>query len=311
MKYKTLFIFLFYVILLQAQKEKLTVKDYGFQITEMGIPKRAPSGYESILTVKLNKPLYPKKAYEVGFWIIGRQLRNQGYSYPINIFPSNFMGPVNGQVFDQVESIEILPALKVLPPPSYSGRGHFTFVIRPDTIYNYITIALKNSDWGRSPINFSKDVTVTGVFVRPFTEKQKEEDKIIENNERIIIPEETLPNKIAERVLIDSKKSYSISERIISIGLYDHRNIDKDRVTIYHNDKIVVQNLELKRKKKMFEIRLEPGANRITLHAKNLGEVAPNTAAILIKTKTQEYEAVLASDLGQSQYFTLIYKQNK
>ncbi len=308
LKHRTFFIFLFYVVLLQAQKEELTVKDYGFQISEMGIPKQAPSGYESILTVKLDKPLYPEKAYEIGFWIIGRQLRDQGYSYPINIFPSNFMDPVDEQIFNQVESIEILPALKVLPPPSYSGQGHFTFVIRPDSIYNYVTIALKNSDWGRSPINFRKDVTVTGVFVKPIIEEQKNDQELIVKEKLVNTQDETLPEIIAERILIDSKKSYSVTEQNISIGLYDHRNIDKDRVTIHLNDKIIVNNLELKRKKKIYEIELKPGRNIITLHAENLGEVAPNTAAILIKSKSKEYEAVLSSDLGQSQYFTIVYE---
>ena len=284
----------------------MPTKDFGFQITEMGIPKLAPSGYESILTVKLNKPLYPKQAYEVGFWIIGRQLRDRGYSYPITIFPSNFMDSVDEQIFNQVESVEILPALEVLPPPSYSGRGHFTFVIRPDTIYNYLTVVLKNRNWGRSSINFREDVTVTGVFVRPLAEKREKEQEAVVKDKPVATPKEVVPEKVAERILIDSKKSYSISERKVTIGLYDHRNIDKDRVTIYLNDKIVVENLELKRKKKMFDIVLQPGKNLIMLHAENLGEVAPNTAAILIKSNSQRYEAVLVSDLGQSQYFTLI-----
>lgn len=298
-----LLIFCFSSLVFWGQKEELTTKDYGFQITEIGIPKRAPAGYESILTVKLNNSLYTDKAYEVGFWIIGKQLHDRGYSYPINVFPSNFIESVNEQIFNQVKSVEIMPTLKVLPPPSYSGRGHFTFIIRPDTIYNYVTIALRNRDWGSAAISFREDVTVTGVFVRPLVEKQKKEKKVDLNDKPT-----TIPKKIAERILIDSKKSYSVSEQNISIGLYDHRNIDKDRVTIHLNDEIVIENLELKRKKKIFYIQLQPGENRITLHAENLGEVAPNTAAIVIKSKSQEYEAVLASDLGQSQYFTLIYQ---
>jgi len=307
LKYGLLFIFCFSSLVLWSQKEGLTSKNYGFQITELGVPRQAPYGYESILSVKLDKPLYSQKAYKVGFWIFGRQLENRGYSYPINIFPSNITEPVNAEIFDLVESIEILPELKVLPPPSYSGRGHFTFIIRPDTIYNYITIALRDRASGIALINFQKDISVTGVFVRPFTEKQKEDKELIANTKPIAQPEKTISEKMAERLLVDSKKKYSISERNISIGLYDHRNIDKDRVTIYLNDKIVVRNLELKRRKKMFAIELKPGENRITLHAENLGEVAPNTAAIVIKSESENYEAVLQSDLGQSQYFTLVY----
>ncbi|MGI9553034.1 MAG: hypothetical protein ACR2MT_17645 [Aurantibacter sp.] len=284
---------------LQGQKENPGTKDYGFQITELGIPKLAPSGYESILTVELNNPLHPKKEYEMGFWIIGKQLQDRGYSYPIAVFPSNFMGSVTRDVFKLVESFDLMPKLTVNPPPSYTGRGHFTFIIRPDTLYNHVTVALKNNNLGKSPINFREDVTVTGVFVRPFAAKTSD-------NNQAVPTQVDLPEKIAERQLIDSNENYFVSEKEIQIGLYDHRNIDSDVVTIYLNDEIIIESLQLKRKKQFFDVQLKPGNNTITLHAENLGEVAPNTAAILIKSKSKEFMAVLESDLGQSEYFTLI-----
>lgn len=304
-----LIILLFFGIPVFAQNEDLDIKDYGFQITEMSIPKLAPTGYKSILTVELNDPLYPKKEYEVGFWIIGKQLRDRGYSYPIVVFPSNFMGRVEREVFDLVESVDIMPALKVNPPPSYSGQGHFKYIIRPDTLYNYVTVALKNSDGGQTPIDFQKDVTVTGVFVRPLRAKTNERLAIAESDEKIAkIQTDSIPEVLAERKLMDSNKSYTVSESSLQIGLYDHRNIDNDIVTIYLNQKIIVENLQLKRKKQFFEILLKPGENTITLHAENLGEVAPNTAAILIKSRSEEFMAVLESDLGQSEFFTIVYR---
>lgn len=296
-------------IYMSGQDKEPGIKDYGYQISEMAIPKTAPTGYESILTVELNDPLYPEKEYEVGFWIIGKQLRNQGYSYPIAVFPSNFMESVPRDIFDLVESVEILPRLKVDSPPSYTGRGHFTFIVRPDTLYNYVTVALKNNDWGKPPIDFQKDITVTGVFIRPLPAKHKNDltkEPVIKNN--VERKTGTVVEKIADRELIDSKKSYLVSERSLQIGLYDHRNIDKDVVTIYLNDKIVVENLQLRRKEQFYDIRLKPGKNTITLHAENLGEVAPNTAAILIKSRSKEFMAVLESDLGQSEFFTLEYR---
>lgn len=309
LKYSILFVFCISSLILRGQNEELTIEDYGFQIKQLSLAKLAPYGYEAVHTVELTNPLYAGKAYEVGFWIFGKQLTDRSYSFPINVFPSNFMGRVDEMVFELVESVDIMPSLQVSPPPSYTSKGHFKFIIRPDTLYSQITIVLKNRDWGQgSIINFNEDITVTGVFVKPLKEQRNKEMTVVEIEKSVSLNEETIPEKIAERILIDSKKSYSVSEQNISIGLYDHRNIDKDRVTIYLNNKIVVENLELKRKKKIFNIKLKPGKNLIALHAENLGEVAPNTAAILIKSKSKEYEAVLASDLGQSQYFTLIYE---
>jgi len=294
---------------MSSQDKELDIDDYGFQITKMSISKLAPTGYESILTVKLDNPLNAKKEYEVGFWIIGKQLRDRGYSYPIEVFPSNFIGMVNREIFDLVESVDIMPTLKVNPPPSYTGQGHFKFTIRPDTLYNYITVALKNDDWGQTPIDFRKDVTVTGVFVRPLRAKPNDGLPTTEVDEEIVkVQVDSIPEILAERKLMDSKKSYTVSESTIEIGLYDHRNIDKDVVTIYLNDKIIDENLQLKRKKQFYEIQLNPGKNIIALHTENLGEVAPNTAAILIKSKSQEFIAVIESDLGQSEFFTIVYE---
>ena len=297
---KFLLLLIGWACILQAQEKNQNTHEYGFQINELGIPKSAPYGYESIVSVALNTPLRPNRKYEVGFWIIGKQLRDRGYSYPITVFPSNFMDTPSREIFSLVKSNDIIAKLEVNPPPSYSGQGHFIFTIQPDTLYNYVTIVLKNSDFGRAPIDFDKDVTVTGIFVRPL--KQRPIDSVTTEAKP-----EIKPKILAERVMIDSKKNYTVSEQKISIGLYDHRNIDKDVVTIYLNGEIVVENLELRRKKKMFALHLKVGTNTIMLHAENLGEVPPNTAAILIKSKTKEFTAVLASDLGQSEYFTITY----
>ncbi len=212
-----------YLLVFQGigQQLKSTTNDYGFRLTALGIPISAPDGYESAQTFELNHPLQPEMAYEIGFWIIGKQLQDRGYSYPID---------------------------------------------------------------------FRQDVTVTGVFVRPIASEAQEQDyEIIAN---------TASERIAERILIDSKKKYIVGQPHISIGLYDHRNIDKDVVTIYVNDKIVIENLGLKRQRYFFEVPLRPGANTITLHAENLGKVSPNTAAIIIKSDSKEYAAILGIGLG-------------
>lgn len=287
-------------------------EDHGFQLRDIALPKNAPNGYVSLLTVKLNKPLNPKKAYEIGFWIIGKQLKDQEYSYPIAIFPSNSEKKVNQNIFDLVESDQVLPSLTVNSPPSFSYRGHFTFTVRPDKKYQFVTVALKHNEQEPSPINLREDVTITGAYVKPLPKNLEHTDSLVRSKpQNTPLQEEEVPAVLAKRQLLDSKKSYTISESSVRLGLYDHRNIDSDVVTIYLNDKMVVNSLPLKRKKKFYDIELRPGKNTITLYAENLGEVAPNTAAILIKGSTEEFMAVLESDLGQSQFFTLVYEPKK
>jgi len=291
-------------VVISQQKKELSNKDYGFQLYELEIPLIAPDDYESVQTFKLNTPLYPDKAYEVGFWIFGPQLKTLSYSFPIQVFPSNFMENVDSDIFELVTSKDIMPKLEVHPPPSFTSKGYFKFEIRPDTIYNHLTVALKPSTLRKPPIDIRKDVLIEALIVRLLPDA-KEEKKITEKP-AVTITEPKI--KRAERTLIDSEKSYTVTEKELSIGLYDHRNIDKDRVTIYLNDNIVIENFELKKKKKFFKTVLKSGTNTITLHAENLGEVAPNTAAIVIKNKSQEFMAVLESDLGSSQFFTIVYE---
>ncbi|WP_276167903.1 hypothetical protein [Zobellia alginiliquefaciens] len=276
------------------------------KLKSLEIPKTPPLGYESILTAELNDALMPGAAYEVGFWIFGKQLQDESYSYPITVFPSNGGDISNEGISDIVESVQPSPKLEVNPPPNYATRGHFTFIVRPDKPYDYLTIALKNTDTKASPINFKKDIKVIGVFSKPLPNRAME--KVVPPKDAgTIIPD--TPVKIAERTLIDSFERYSVSEKNVQLGLYDHRRIDNDIVTVYLNGKIAVEQVALKRKKQFFKLNLQPGENIITLHAENLGDVAPNTSAILIKTKTEEFMAVLESDLGQSSYFTLIYEK--
>jgi len=289
-----LFLFCFLaMITVYAQNEKLSI---------LKIPKTPPSGYESILTTKLNKPLRPGAAYEIGFWIFGKQLPDQSYSYPITVFPSS-NDIVSDGILDIVESVQSSPKLEVNPPPSFSTRGHFTFIIRPDRIYDHLTIALDNTDNKPSSINFEKDITVIGVFAKPLPNRAKEKT-LPSKTTRVEKP--IIPKKIAERTLINSNKSYSVSESNVQIGLYDHRRMDNDIVTVYLNGEVAIEHVQLKREKQFFNLALQPGENIITLHAENLGEVAPNTSAIIIKTKTNEFMAILESDLGQSSYFKLM-----
>ncbi|WP_289061650.1 hypothetical protein [uncultured Zobellia sp.] len=273
--------------------------------SELEMPQRAPLGYESIVTVKLKEPLQLGKAYEIGFWIFGRQLPDQSYSYPIAVFPSDH-GTINANVLDSVDAVQSEPELTVHPPPSYTSRGYFTFTIRPDKAYDHVTIALKIESKQSSLIDFNKDITVTGIAVKALPSRPKDKTGLLKKER---VTHTNPPDKIADRILIDSKKTYTVREKRVRLALYDHRRIDDDIVTIYLNGTVAIQHIKLKRKKQFFNLTLQPGKNTITLHAENLGEVAPNTAAILIQTKTEEFMAVLESDLGQSSYFTLVYQK--
>ncbi|MGS0524977.1 hypothetical protein ACU8V7_06985 [Zobellia nedashkovskayae] len=150
-----------------------------------------------------------------GFLVVNCQ--NQSYSYPIAVFPSSKTIVADG-ILDIVESVQPSPTLEVNPPPSFATRGHFTFIVRPDKVYDHLTVALGNKDIIPSPIDFKKDITVIGVFAKPLPSGPK--NKTVQFK-KVGIKKTAIPTKIAERKLIDSKKSYTVSENNIKLGLYD------------------------------------------------------------------------------------------
>ena len=111
-----------------------------------------------------------------------------------------------------------------------------------------------------------------------------------------------------KRLLKASTTTISVEQATARIGLYDHKRVDGDIVTIFLNDRILVENHLLTKAVAYFELPLNTGENSIVLFAENLGRVVPNTAAIIIESGQQREEVVLRSDLEQSEYFTVIRK---
>ena len=274
--------------LLYPQEPELTIDDYGFQINDLGIPFLLPYGYQSIKTVKLNNKLYPNKKYSVGFRVTGtKSPKYNSYDYYFWVFPTNFMDKPIREDRGLAKPDAIFAKLEV-PVHMNSEKEYISFTVSPDTTYTHITIGLEGQGNRFSTIHEKEFVEVTSVFVAPLSEKD------VSN---------------VDRELVNSGEIFTVNEEKVTITLFDHKRIDNDIVTIYLNDNVVIDQLKLKRKKKRFKALLKPGVNTIRLHAGNLGEVSPNTAAVIIKSGDKVIEQILTSDLDQSEYFTIIYNK--
>lgn len=146
--------------------------------------------------------------------------------------------------------------------------------------------------------------------------------------EEVDLPEDTIPASFPDeipspKVLLEDlplastkpRRSLQVNEATITveqmparIGLYDHKRVDGDIVTIFVNDRILVENHLLTKAVAYFDLPLQVGENSIVLFAENLGHVVPNTAAIIIESGEQRKEVVLRSDLEKSEFFTVMRK---
>ena len=141
----------------------------------------------------------------------------------------------------------------------------------------------------------------------------KEAPVIIEKIESSpIVAEEDVPKlrqKFDERDIIYSKV-LEVDHTSLNVSLWDHGRKDGDIVSIYLNGEAVIYKHSLTHKKKIFEIKLDPGIpNDLFLYAHNLGRFPPNTVAIEIVDGNKAENIVLNSDLKSCEAVVIKVKE--
>lgn len=88
----------------------------------------------------------------------------------------------------------------------------------------------------------------------------------------------------------------------IKISLYDNGIVDNDSVTVFLDDSIIINHRMIS--EKPIEIYMSLVNNKqfqkIKLFADNLGTISPNTALLIIETKSKRFSITLSSDFKNS-----------
>lgn len=93
----------------------------------------------------------------------------------------------------------------------------------------------------------------------------------------------------------------------VSLDIWDTKKEDGDIVSIYLNDKKIVENLEVKKRNQRIEIDLKPGYNSIIFKAENLGSIPPNTAALKIIGKNLDKSIQLNTDYNRNNLIEIYF----
>jgi hypothetical protein len=85
----------------------------------------------------------------------------------------------------------------------------------------------------------------------------------------------------------------------ISIELIDNGEIDRDSVSIFFNNHILANKLELTKRGLIFSVTLNEHrtVNEISMFAENLGIIPPNTAVLIVHDGKKRHEISLTSTL--------------
>ncbi len=107
---------------------------------------------------------------------------------------------------------------------------------------------------------------------------------------------------------IDVQESFTVHNKHVKIAVWDRNEVDGDIITLTMNEELVKKDLHLKKRKKRFRVKLQPGSNILVMYAENLGTIPPNTAAVQIKYGKKKRNVNLVSDNGKSGAVEIIYE---
>lgn len=109
----------------------------------------------------------------------------------------------------------------------------------------------------------------------------------------------------------NEQKRIVISEKKINISIYDNGTIDGDIVSVFFDNKQVVDNKKLTTNAISIDLELDETVNlhTLVLYAENLGTIPPNTALVVVTTASgKRYELYASATLENNAALVFEYK---
>jgi hypothetical protein len=105
-------------------------------------------------------------------------------------------------------------------------------------------------------------------------------------------------------------KTITTRSKEFKIELYDNGEIDGDRITVYHNNELIVSNKTLTDKPISFAIKADENTSvhDFVMVAENLGSIPPNTALMIVTAGEQRYELFVTSTEQKNAVVRVVYK---
>ncbi|EDP95866.1 hypothetical protein U8527_12110 [Kordia algicida OT-1] len=137
----------------------------------------------------------------------------------------------------------------------------------PSLLTKKKTSLIKLPESKRASLKEEKEIDFTGQ--ERYVTRNKEFERKLNKKDKQIRPEYKV-----EQYLGDFKSN----GEFVEIVCRDHEFVDGDRVRVYVNDVVVVENIRLEAVYKKLDITLKKGFNKIDFQALNQGSSGPNTA---------------------------------
>lgn len=101
-------------------------------------------------------------------------------------------------------------------------------------------------------------------------------------------------NEVVEELIVESDT--------LLIDFYDNGEVDGDSISIFFNDKLLASSQRLSVNAIHLKVGLDPSkeVNSLSMFADNLGDIAPNTALMLVYDGRKRYEVRLTSNFQKN-----------
>ncbi|MES1181185.1 MAG: hypothetical protein ABUL44_00165 [Flavobacterium sp.] len=131
--------------------------------------------------------------------------------------------------------------------------------------------------------------------------EEKEKEVPINKPEELPNTENTEVKKENTITIVDAKgKEFSITGNKIKLSIWDNGEVDGDRISILLNDKYILENYMVTFSSKIIEVTLsEKETDTLKIIALNEGSLPPNTAAIKIESKFEQYPVITKANLNE------------
>jgi hypothetical protein len=133
-------------------------------------------------------------------------------------------------------------------------------------------------------------------------------DSVITVDKKIIpIP---LPAELAGRTN-ELVKTITVNTQDVQLNIYDDGVVDNDTVSVYFDNKLIIQNARLTTQPLIAKIHLDDTSptHEVVMVAENLGEIPPNTSLMVVRAGEKRFEVRIVST--EQKNAVIVFKYEK
>ncbi|UZR93369.1 hypothetical protein [Chondrinema litorale] len=253
--------------------------------------------YREYISVRLNQELQIGSTYEVSFY-----LTNGSHTAFGNIGTNGFGAlltetPVEQKVYEPINEKPQFMLEEIFYDTDWQK---ITFKIKADKAYRYLTLGNFIRDYQIKKRYYYYDVDPQSYFyIDDVSVVEKNQEEVFEEPEPVVTKQVEIPKEEPlEGRNVNVQNRFKIKKGVVTIKVWDRKEVDGDVISLRFNDQWILQNYSLKKRKKKVKVNYQSNNENILIFfAHNLGEEPPSTAAVSLKSGKEKRVMNIQSDM--------------